>query len=145
MTTSTNAILYNLDRTVRVFGSPVPEFPMGISDAFDRLMKSIPGGHARSYFGVSSFDSNGSIRYFVMAEETHDGEAKRLGFIPIVLPAGNYLTVSIKDWRTKTAEIAGVFDVLLKDRRIDRSMPCVEWYKSEEEMLCMIKTRETQN
>ena len=48
--------------------------------------------------------------------------------------------VLVRDWRKKTGCIKDVFHEMMQDNRFDGSKPCIEWYKNDEEMLCMLKT-----
>jgi hypothetical protein len=32
-----------------------------------------------------------------------------------------------------------VFHEIMRDGRVDKTKPCVEWYKNDDEMMCMIK------
>jgi len=126
---------YNL----KVFGTHVKTFPNGIGAAFDALMHKMPKNQTRSYFGISELASNGDILYYAAAEETFDGEARHYGYDIYVVKQGEYLTVTVTDWKKKTACIKDVFEAMLDDDRIDKENPCIEWYKNEEEMVCMVK------
>ena len=41
----------HLEQEVKVFGVQVKTFPMGIGEAFDQLIKMLPGGFSRSFYG----------------------------------------------------------------------------------------------
>jgi len=136
--------IFDLAHNVKTFGFQVKTFPLGIGETFDALMKILPSGENRSFYGVSWFAKDGSILYYALAEEIFEGEEKKYGDYSHVIKKGRYLTEKIKDWRKKTDCIKDVFREIMKDDRIDNSKidsskPCVEWYKSEDEMLCMIQ------
>ena len=122
---------------LKVFGVQVKTFPSGIKEAFTDLMKKL--GVNRAYYGVSWCDKNGSIKYYAMAAENFEGEAKGHEFETLIIPKGEYFTEKIVDWMSKTDCIKDVFHNLMGDSIPDEKHPCIEWYKSEKEMLCMVK------
>jgi hypothetical protein len=129
---------YNLKTDITVFGKPVPAFPNGIGDAFEALVKMIPGGFNRSYYGISKMEDNKMV-YIAAAEELNDNEAEKYNCNRYIIEGGDYFTITVADWRTKTDSIKNIFDQLVKDDRTDKSKPGIEWYKNEKEMLCMMK------
>ena len=68
---------YKLHNDVKVFGTQVRRLPPGIKEAFDSLIKILPDGLNRSYYGIGEFDKAGSILYYTSAQETFDGEAEK--------------------------------------------------------------------
>lgn len=129
---------YNLPDDLRVFGVRVRTFPDGISEAFDGLAKMIPDGIERAYYGISICTKDG-ILYSAAALETYIGEGDKYNCETYLIPGGEYLTVTIRDWYKNLGSIKDVFDSMLRDERVDRAAPCIEWYKTMEEMLCMVK------
>jgi hypothetical protein len=129
---------YKLQNDVKTFGFRVKTFPMGIGEAFDQLVKLFPSDEQRSYYGVGEFGKDGSVLYYALAEERFAGEAEKYGYPVKVIEKGEYLTETIKDWTSKTNCIKDVFAEMMKDNRIGKDKPCVEWYKTMEEMLCMV-------
>ncbi len=133
--------IYNLVNDIPVFEFQLKTFPSGISEAFDELIKKtgdIAGD--RSYFGIIKPGNEGKTCYFVAAEEKEPGEAEKFNYDTYTIESGEYLITRINDWRTKTGSIKDVFHEIFQDSRVDKKMPCVEWYKNENEMLCMVKT-----
>jgi hypothetical protein len=128
-----------LPNDVKIFGMKVTTFPNGISNAFDKLMKMIPGGFNRSFYGISYMEK-GNMIYYAAAEELNPGEAEKYGCERLVVEKGQYLAESLHNWRSKVHQVKDIFQELVADNRTDKTKPGVEWYKSEEEMLCMIKT-----
>ena len=129
----------NFPDDLRVFGRHVKSFPNGIGEAFDALIERMPPVPKRSYFGISEMATNGDILYYAAAEETFEGEAGQYGFDIYIVKQGEYLTVTVNDWRKKTACIKDVFEAMLDDVRIDKENPCIEWYKNDDEMVCMVR------
>ncbi len=136
---------YTLNDDLKVFGSQVKSFPNGIKEAFEALMKTIPEGKNRSYLGLSQFANDGSILYYAAAEETFRGEGDKYNYDTYTIEKGDYLTEAVHDWRKKTNCIKDVFHEMMQNIRIDKNKPCVEWYKSDDEMFCMIKMEASKN
>ncbi len=131
---------YQVNKNIHVFGLQVKTFPKGIGEAFAELVKKLPGGFNRSYYGIAYMENNTPF-YFATAIETYDGEAKEYGYENYDIKKGKYITVTVTGWRNKTDTIKDVFAEMMKDNRYDMSSPCIEWYKNENEMLCMLKTK----
>jgi predicted transcriptional regulator YdeE len=129
----------NFPHDLKVFGMHVRSFPNGIGEAFDSLIERMPPEPKRSYFGISEMATNGDILYYAAAEETFEGEARQYGFDIYIVKQGEYLTVTVNDWRKKTTCIKDVFEAMLDDVRIDKENPCIEWYKNDDEMVCMVR------
>ncbi len=125
---------------IRVFGTRVKTFPAGIREAFDSLIR-ITGdaSRARNYYGISEF-KEGVMHYYAAAEEKLSGEAKKYNCEELKIESGSYLAISMHDWRKNLNCIKGLFSELLQDTRADKTKPAIEWYKDENEMLCLIKT-----
>ena len=130
---------YNLKDNLKVFGLQVKTFPLGIGDAFDDLVKRI-GGFDRSYYGFS-YMKDGKMAYIAAAIEKYEGEAEKFSLERYVIEKGEYLTETINNWRSKTDTIKDVFHKMMQDSRVDKTKPCVEWYKNDDEMLCMVKSK----
>jgi hypothetical protein len=104
-------------------------------------MNQIPEGNKRSYYGISWME-NDSVVYYAAAEQKSDGEARKFNAREFRIEKGNYLREVITDWMPKVASIKDIFDRMMKDPRTDLTKPAIEWYKSDEEMWCMMKIRD---
>jgi hypothetical protein len=129
--------LYKQPEDIRVMGNQVKTFPTGIKEAFDSLMKNL--GAERPYYGVSWMDDAGTVQYFAMAAETDPGEAIKFGYERMTIEKGDYETEAVYNWQSNLACIKDVFHDLMGDTLSDKSRPCIEWYQSNEKMLCMIR------
>jgi predicted transcriptional regulator YdeE len=129
---------YEIKNNLNVMGFEVKDFPNGIGAAFDSLVAKIPGGFNRPYYGISTMNG-GKIIYIAAALEQDAGEAGKLGLTQYVIDKGQYLAVTVTDWRKKTDQINGVFHKMFEDKRAQKGAPCVEWYKNDEEMMCLVK------
>ena len=130
-----------IDKPRKVFGLQVKTFPEKVGDAFDILSKQIPNGLERSYYGISWLEDT-RIIYFACAEQEQEGESAKYNAREFSIERGNYLCEVLRDWMPKTDSIKGVFEKMMSDPRIDTSKPAIEWYKSDEEMWCLIKIRD---
>lgn len=119
-----------------LFGIEVKTFPERIKESFNILHKAL-GGH-RPYYGISWFADQGIIKYYAMAAEMYADEAKNYNYETLTLQKGEYLTITVSNWLDKTDSIEKVFHELMKNKWPDRNFPCIEWYKSESEMVCMV-------
>lgn len=46
---------------------------------------------------------------------------------------------SLWHWRNNLNCIKDLFSELLRDASVDKTKPAIEWYKDDDEMLCIIK------
>lgn len=128
----------NLPSDVTVFGFEVKTFPLGVGEAFHKLINMIPEGANRSYYGISFMNGN-KMAYYAMAEELTAGEAEKYSGERMVIESGMYLAETLQNWRSQTDCIKDIFGKIINDKRSDKAKPAVEWYKNEDEMLCMVK------
>jgi len=133
---------YNLKNDLKVFGKEVRTFPLGVAEAFHELLTMIPDGSHRAYYGLSHIDEMGKIIYKAAAEENYAGEAEKYNCKRYLIEKGEYLAVSITNWRDNTDCIKDVFHDMMEDDRADKTKEVVEWYKTETEMLCLVKAKE---
>lgn len=127
------------ENEVTVFGIEVKTFPLGIGEAFNELIKATGDcAGERNYYGISSM-KDGKMIYKAVAEEKFEGEATQFNYEKDVIENGEYAFEVLINWRDKTSCIKDVFHEMMKDNRIDKTKPAVEWYKSEDEMYCMVK------
>ncbi|HEX5149934.1 MAG TPA: hypothetical protein VFW07_00720 [Parafilimonas sp.] len=130
------------ENDVKVFGIEVKTFPAGIGEAFDELIKKTGDNSGeRNYYGISSMNNDGKMIYKAVAEEKFEGEAKKLMYDAAVIEKGKYLCEALYHWQNKTCLIKGIFHSIMNDDHVDKTKPCVEWYKNDEEMLCMVKAK----
>lgn len=127
---------YTLKQDVKVFCVEAESFPKGIKAAFDKL-NTVTGMEGRSIFGISK-PYNGSIRYRAAAAENFEGEGTLLGYPTFTIEAGNYLGETLNNWQQNEMLIMSIFNRLIADKRLDGSAHCVEWYKNDTDLLCLV-------
>jgi hypothetical protein len=137
--------LYKQTEDIDVIGIHVTTFPNGIKEAFGSLMKTL--GNDRAYYGISWMDENKNVQYYAMAEAISKDEGKQYNYELLTIEKGEYQAETIHNWMSKTDRIKDVFHDLMVNNKTDKNdpcpdknRPCIEWYKSDEEMLCMVKT-----
>ena len=128
-----------IKQNINIWGWPVKTFPEGIGESFDRLIALLPDGMDRSYYGVSYMDGDKMI-YHAAVEEGFAGEAEKYNCTRYTIDKGEYVAVTVKDWRRKTHTIKDVFSSMVSECP-DLNQPAVEWYKNDDEMVCMVKIR----
>ena len=129
---------YTLKEDVKVYCTAAKSFPNGIQEAFITLEQML-SKEGRTFYGVSYKSTEGFHIYKAAVSESFDGEAEKYGFESYTISKGEYLIETIIDWREKIETIGMTFQTLLADPRLDGTSPCVEWYKSDKEVMCMVK------
>jgi hypothetical protein len=76
-----------------------------------------------------------------MVPEAFERETNKYHYENLIITKGDYRTETIYNWSSKLDSIKEVFHGLMPDNRPDKNLPCTEYYKSVDEMLCMIKAR----
>lgn len=132
---------YQLKDDLHLFGMQVPTFPTGIKEAFDQVIAMVPDGMERAHYGISYMEGD-KIIYHAACAEKYKGEAEKLNCRQYTVVKGDYLAVTITDWMEKIESIKDAFHEMMQDNRVDLTKPCVEWYKSDEEMMCMMKVKQ---
>jgi predicted transcriptional regulator YdeE len=129
--------LYQQPTVINLVGIHVTTFPNGIKEAFDRVLEIF--GDNRTCYGISWMDENDTIQYYAMVNELQTGEGDQHSFTTLRIPAGEYKTETIPDWMSKTNSVKDVFHVLVGNSQPNENNPCIEWYQSDEVMVCMVK------
>jgi predicted transcriptional regulator YdeE len=132
-----------VDQNINVFGMEVKTFPSGVGEAFDKLIKMLPNGFDRSFYGISYMEPGGKMVYIAAAEEREQGEAEKYNCEKYTIEKGTYIAEKITWWRQQLQCIKDTFHRMMQQENVNREKPAVEWYKSEEEMFCMVKELQT--
>lgn len=131
----------SIDSDIKVYGFEVDDFPKGIEAAFHKLIATLPAGTGRPCFGLSKMKEDNSILYIAAIEQKEDNEAAKNNCTSYIISKGNYLSVEIQDWMPKVDSIKDVFAELMRHPEASHTAWCVEWYKSDTEMLCLLQTK----
>jgi predicted nucleotide-binding protein (sugar kinase/HSP70/actin superfamily) len=130
---------FTLQNDIKLVCVRAESFPDGITDAFKDLEKLGADFGRRDFYGISHPDRSGQIVYWAGAPESFDGEAEELGAESYNVRAGEYAVETIRDFKNNVQKIGDAFQQLLHHPQLDRSGACVEWYKSGDEMACMVR------
>jgi hypothetical protein len=94
-----------------------------------------------SCYGISWLDENDVVQYYAMVPEVFEREANKYYYEKLIITKGEYYTETIYNWSNRPDSINNVFHGLMPGNRPDKNHPCIEWYKSIDEMLCMTNIR----
>lgn len=130
---------YILDEDVKVLCVKARSFPEGVLEAFQTIENLHPSMKTRTFYGISNPDETGKIIYKAAVVEAYEGEGAQLGLENFVVEKGEYMTETIMDFTTKIPEIGLSFQRLLTTPGLDLHSSCIEWYKSSNEVMCMVK------
>jgi hypothetical protein len=129
--------VYKLQEDIHLFCVTARSFPHDIRQAFDKLIRLLPGHDGRNFYGVSYQAPSGEIIYKAAVQELHEGEGEKLGCETYVVKKGDYLMETIYDWIKDSGSIGATFRKMVETRP-DIAFPCVEWYR-EADVMCMIR------
>lgn len=129
---------YTLMKPVTLIGFHVNNFPQGVQAAFSKLMEQFDKQGQHSYYGLSHMDEKGKIYYYAATEQSQTGEEKEYGYEKYTIPKGEYLSETLVDWLSKTDCIKDIFHEMMQDPRADLTKQCIEWYKNDKEMICLM-------
>ena len=130
---------YTQPTDLTLIGTKVSNFPSGIQNAFQKLGVTL--GTNRAFYGVSWMDEHDNIVYYTMAAEALPGEGDRYQYERLIMEKGEYRTESLHNWMSQTDCIKDIFHRLMGGDKPGKDHPCIEWYQSLEEMLCMIRNK----
>ena len=131
--------LIYFEKDIQLICSLAHSFPDGISEAFERLERTIPEYNHRIKYGISCPNSEGVITYKAAVNELTEAEAQRYAFHSFTITQGTYLSETIENWETNLPLIGQTFATLLQDPRLDLSFPCLEIYEGASTMICCVR------
>ena len=118
------------------------DFEGDIPKSFLRLAESTNNdGKKRDCYGIVLKEGEKMV-YRAAFTELFSGEGLSLGILVMTIPKGNYHSILIEDWNQKIMQIGPTFDQILKSGKVDTMSPCIEYYKTERELVCMVKSLE---
>lgn len=127
-----------IEKDIPVFYVQAESFPEGILQVHQQLHSLIPYNKERRYFGLSR-PENGVIVYRAAVEEVKEGEGRELLCPLLIIPKGNYYTITIKDFGKTPNAITRAFAELLLQSDIDPQGYCVEEYLNNRDVRCMVR------
>jgi len=133
--------IYLQQKEVSVFYVTATSFPDGVKEAWEKLHKMIQATKGRNFFGISHGNENGGITYKAAVEESFPNEAEKYGCGTSIIPQGEYLSITIHDYMNHLPLIGQAFRRLLAYPELDDITPCVEWYKSDKEVISIVRKK----
>ena len=130
---------YELAKDIMVMYVPAESFPEGIQPAFDKLHSRLPSKDDRTLFGISWPAKSGKIMYKAAAEEKYSGEGKKYEMETFTITKGTYISELLKDYKKDPSQIGDTFRQLLQHPELDTNSYCLEWYKGNDDVLCLVK------
>ena len=130
---------YELVRDIMVIYVPSTSFPDGIPAAFDNLKSRLTSKDGRLFFGISWPDKNRKIIYKAATEEKYKGEGEKYGLETFIIKKGIYISELVKDYKKDLSQIGATFQRLLQHPELDTTGYCLEWYKGDDDVLCLVK------
>lgn len=132
---------YSLPEDIKVYCITASSFPDGVLAAHQQLHTLLPFSPERRYFGLSR-PENGTIEYHAAAAELTPGELSDKDLTEIIIPAGQYNMIAVEHYMHNTAAIGDAFRLLIAAPGIDPQGYCVEWYRTQETVWCMVRRQE---
>ena len=114
-------------------GRPIAE---QAPEAFRQLEAKLTSLQGRRFYGVVIGDE-----YRACVAIHPDDDAGALSLARWTIPRGRYVRRKIPNWETNLHLIGSTFETLQRRGDFDASRPCVEFYRSRQELLLMAPVR----
>ncbi len=129
---------FKLDKDIKVMYVTAKSFPEGIMDALNEIRSIVPDSNKRNLFGISR-PENGKIVYRAGLEELEKDESKKYSCESTVIPKGEYISITVKDYTKNIQSIGNAIHKLIAHPDIESEGHCIEWYLNDKDMRCMVK------
>jgi hypothetical protein len=126
-----------LEKEVDVIAFKVDSFPDGIGEAFDKLANGVTNLD-RSFYGIC-YCHREKVSYYAACEMKEPSDADAIPAIRLKIDKGSYLAEPLWNWRKNIDEIHEIFERMMQDKRVKSESTCIEWYKDDNVMWCMVK------
>lgn len=136
-----NPILeFNLESDVQLIYEIATDFGQDIAQTYVRLAEKIGhSGEKRDCYGIIEKSENG-MEYKGAFTMINPNEGKEKNIPIFIIPAGKYYSILIENWNQKILEIGSTFDQILKSGKVDTLSPCIEYYQTNKNLICMVKS-----
>lgn len=130
---------FKIEPPIIVITEKAEDFGKGIGEAFVRLAEKLEHkGEKRDCYGIVLKEEVG-MNYFAAFTELYPGEAAEKSLPSFTIASGDYQSIRLDEWNKNILHIGPTFDQILKSGKVDTSSPCIEFYKTEQELICMVK------
>ena len=130
----------NLESDLKLICVRAKSFPQGIEESFKTLVSKIPTQKERGCYGIYEESKNGITYRAGMLKKSEDEDVK-YELENYIVKKGNYLGVTINNWKSNIDKIGQTFDEMAKDDRVEKNSPSIEVYKGLDDMICMMKMK----
>lgn len=113
-------------------------FPHGIKAAYEKLLQTDQSFTNRTLYGISHGSETG-ILYWAAVEESYQGEGYTFGLDQYTIKKGTYASTTLKFIQGNEHKIGETFEKLLEHPNLDKMGECIEWYKNDNEVQCMVQ------
>jgi hypothetical protein len=114
-------------------GRPIPE---QAPEAFRKLEAKLGPLRGRKFYGVVIGDE-----YRAGVAIRPEDDAGALALARWTIPGGRYVRRKIPNWESNRHLIGSTFETLRRRDDFDASRPCIEFYRSRQELLLMAPVR----
>lgn len=129
-----------IETDIKLFYIQAESFPGGVMEAHQKMHSLNQFSPERKTFGISR-PENGKIVYKAAAEELKKDDLRKHHLAEFTIPKGEYIVITIKNFRDDISDIMKAFDKLITVPDIDPNGYCIEWYKGLDDVLCMVKLK----
>jgi hypothetical protein len=124
---------------IRVLSVEADGGTKGASQAFEKLESKLQALRGRRFYGTYNPLTD---EYRACVEVVEGEDAKALGLDAWTIPGGKFARQMVPDWKSKLRELPKIFDELGRGRKVDRSRPSIEYYRSESELIIFLPLSE---
>lgn len=96
-------------------------------------------GEEHSYDGLSWRDEDGRIQYCAAVSAPFNCGIAHDEYDNMIIAKGAYRASTLLNRVRKTDPIKNAFHDTMGGGGPDKQGPCIEWYQSDDEMLCMVR------
>ena len=132
---------FTLNKDIHLICVRATSFPDGIQEAMEKLEQVDSSIATRTFYGVSHGSDNGII-YWAAVQEAFSGEANTFKLESYKLKKGVYASETLNNIMDNEEKIGQTFEKLLEHPHLDPMGECIEWYKSINEVQCMVRILE---
>lgn len=131
---------YIIDKDIELIYELATDFGQDIAQTFVRLAEKVGhSGEKRDCYGFISKTASG-MQYHGAFTQLNPNEGHDKSIPTFIIPKGKYYSILIENWNQKILEIGPTFDQILKSGLVDRTSPCIEFYQTEKDLVCMVKS-----
>lgn len=129
-----------IDKDIKVFYIQAKSFPDGVMEAHQKMHSLNDFSSKRKSFGISR-PENGEIVYKVASEELESGDLSKHNLEEFIIKRGQYVGITIKNFRNDISSIKKAFDKITANSDIDPNGYFIEWYQGMDDVICMVKLK----